>query len=582
MINMVMPWGWWCVVSAACVAAAAQAAGPGRQARLVATAQGPVRGYLAAQQDHYEFFGIPYATAPTGPLRFTGPLPAPVWLETLEAVNDSIICPQSNLIKHLAPNKVMEENCLIANIYVPDTEKKNLPVLVIVHGGGYQVGFGNFMTPRGLMKSKKVIAVTFNYRLGVHGFLCLGTNDAPGNAGMKDQVALLRWVRKNIKQFGGNPDDVTITGSSAGGSSVDLLMLSDLAKGLFNKVIPESGSNVAVWSVQIDPHENAKYYANELGFMNIDDVNALEEFYKNAPYDLLFSNSIMDGKDSTFGLGPCVERYTGTEAFLSDSPVNIIKQSKYRKVPVLYGFANMEGLLRLVQFENWQNEMNTNFTLFLPSDLQFDNEQQRAQVAKAVKEFYFGDKAVNQETVLNFVDYFSDVTFAYPALRSVSLQVAAGSKSIYLYEYSYPVEVFAPYYKPPGEIPEYMSKIRGARHTAQTDAVLECSLGEHMEHEDSEAYRRHKELMKELWLNFITTGKPVGPGAAAVPGLESWSPAGDNCSPHASLGERMEMRGALLEARRKFWDGIYAKHYRAPAPPPPPPPPPLPARHTEL
>ncbi|XP_063372456.1 esterase E4-like [Cydia amplana] len=562
---------------AACVATLAQAQAPEREARLVATAQGPVRGYRAAQQDHYEFFGIPYATAPTGPHRFKEPLPAPVWLETLDAVNDSIICPQHNLMKQIAPNKVMQEDCLIVNIYVPDTDNKNLPVLVIVHGGGYQVGFGNFMTPRGLMKSKKVIAVTFNYRLGVHGFLCLGTKDAPGNAGMKDQVALLRWVKKNIKKFGGNPDDVTITGSSAGGSSVDLLMLSDMAKGLFNKVIPESGSNVAGWSVQIDPHKNAIDYANGIGFRN-DDVYALEEFYKNAPYDSLFYNLFLDRKDSTFGFGPCVERDTGTEVFLSDSPVNIIKQGKYRKIPVLYGFANMEGLLRLLQFENWQNEMNSNFTLFLPSDLQFESEQQRAQIAKAAKKFYFGNKAVEKETVMHFIDYFSDVIFAYPALRSVSLQVASGSKSIYLYEYSYPVEVFASYFKPPGEVPEYMSKIRGARHTAQTDAVFECSLHVDMKNEEPEAYRKHKELMKELWLNFITTGKPVGAGATAVPGLESWAPAGDNCSPHASLGERMEVRGSLLEARRKFWDDIYAKHYRAPAPPPPPPP----ARHTEL
>ncbi|XP_073946545.1 carboxylic ester hydrolase-like [Choristoneura fumiferana] len=561
----------WLVVSVALACAGASLAG--REARLVTTTQGPVRGYRALQGDHFEFHGIPYATVPTGAHRFMAPLPGPVWLQPLEATNNYTICPQFNRIPQT--EFVIKEDCLIANVYVPDTNEKNLPVLVIVHGGAYQVGFGNMMQPRGLMESKKIVAVTFNYRLGVHGFLCLGTADAPGNAGMKDQVALLRWVKKNIGKFGGNPDDVTMAGYSAGSSSVDLLLVSKMARGLFNKVIPESGANVGAWSVQIDPLENAKMYAKELGFENVDDIYALEEFYKSASLESLASTAFLDRKDSSFVFSPCVERNTGVDIFLDDSPVNIIKQGKYKKVPVLYGFSNMEGLFRLNLFESWKDEMNSNFSMFLPIDLEFKNTEQREEVANVIKEFYFGSKPVGYDTILSYIDYFSDVIFAYPTLRSTKLQVEAGSKLIYLYEYSYPISIFSSFFKP-DPIPEYLKNVRGARHVAQTDAVLDSALAPPEDGDLTEQYIKHKKVMKELWVNFVTTGKPSSEDESASK-LGAWAPADAECAPHAALGERLEVRGDLLGARRRFWEDVYGRHYRHPQPPPTPP-----ARHTEL
>ncbi|XP_013174952.1 PREDICTED: cholinesterase-like, partial [Papilio xuthus] len=142
------------------------------------------------------------------------PLPPPTWTTPFEAVNKNIICPQMENLFMANPNSTESEDCLIANIYVPDTKTNKLPVLVYVHGGAYQIGYGEFAVAKNLMREKEMIIINFNYRLGPHGFLCLGTPDVPGNAGMKDQVALLRWVKKNIASFGGNPDDVTIIGYS--------------------------------------------------------------------------------------------------------------------------------------------------------------------------------------------------------------------------------------------------------------------------------------------------------------------------------------------------------------------------------
>ncbi|XP_047523259.1 para-nitrobenzyl esterase-like [Pieris napi] len=179
--------------------------------RVIDTAQGPVKGYK--ENGLYAFYNIPYAKAPTGRDRFKPPLPAPARTYVLEARDRGILCPQPTMLIDMFPQSVtMTEDCLVANVYIPDTTKMNLPVVVYVHGGGYIVGYGNLFTYKHFVKTHEVIVVTFNYRLGAHGFLCLGTDAVPGNAGMKDQVALLRWVKENIANFGGDPDDVTIAG----------------------------------------------------------------------------------------------------------------------------------------------------------------------------------------------------------------------------------------------------------------------------------------------------------------------------------------------------------------------------------
>uniref|UniRef100_A0A0K8TUP4 Carboxylic ester hydrolase n=1 Tax=Epiphyas postvittana TaxID=65032 RepID=A0A0K8TUP4_EPIPO len=540
------------------VACAVSAQGDARESRTVQTAQGPVRGYKT--DGIYQFLGVPYATAPTGPNRFKAPLPGPIWMNPLEAVNDKIICPQGKTnFLDLSPYS-MQEDCLIANIYMSDTEDTNLPVMVYVHGGAFQVGWGHQVIPKSLVKSNKIVAISFNYRLGGHGFLCLGTKTAPGNAGMKDQVALLRWVQKNIANFGGNPDDVTIVGSSAGSASVDLLMLSEMTKGLYNKVIPESAASVAAFSIQLDPEQNAKDFARTNNFTKVNDIKALEQFYETTSFELLTSDIFMDRKDSNFVFSPCVERNIGEETFLEDNPFNILKQGKYRKVPVLYGFANMEGLFRVDKFFEWKDQMNERFSDFLPADLAFKSEKERTDVAQVVKEFYFGDKPVGEETIQAYIDYFTDAMFAYPHLRSAELQVAAGSDSIYLYEYSY--------YTPPPKfdgmpaLPEFLNKIRGANHCAQSMAVYENTLP--AEIEIDEEYRKVRETMQEIWLNFITTGKPVPEGSKLPP----WPPAGANRSPHMELGKELKLKGPLLEKRARFWDDIYERYYRLPVPPP--------------
>ncbi|CAH1643305.1 unnamed protein product [Spodoptera littoralis] len=533
--------------------------------REVKTSQGVVRGRKHPTEDIYTFYNIPYATAPVGVDKFKAPLHPPVWLQPYDAIDKQVVCPQPIFpFSDLQPSTlVQQENCLIANVFVPNTNKKNLSVVVYVHGGAFIMGWGEMFKATQLMNKKDIIVVTFNYRLGVHGFLCLGTEDAPGNAGMKDQVALLRWVQKNIASFGGNPDDVTILGYSAGAASVDLLLLSKSAEGLFHRVVPESGGNLAAFSIQRDPLEVAKTYGKKLHFSDVDDINSLGHFYKTTPLEVLLSDPFFDRTDSTFMFSPCVERDIGVETFLTESPLSILKGGNYSKLPVLYGFANMEGLFRMDLFNIWKHKMNTKFSDFLPADLQFESEQEREEVANKIKMFYFGDKPVSEENILGYVNYFSDIIFTYPMLWATKLQVEAGNNQIYLYEYSF-VDDDVPV------VPH--TDVQGANHCAQSMAIAD---GKNFTYPDESLatpeYQNMKKIMREIWHNFIKTGKPVPEGSS----LPAWAPAGADRSPHMLLGQKIELRGVLLEERTRFWDDIYQRYYREPVPP-------SPASHFEL
>ncbi|XP_026726275.1 acetylcholinesterase-like [Trichoplusia ni] len=534
--------------------------------REVKTFQGTVRGRRDPEGGLYGFYSIPYATAPRGADRFKEALPGPVWLQTLDAVDKRIICWQAKTKYINVENQTMHEDCLHVNVFVPDTEEKKLPVIVIVHGGGFAIGYGNMMPIKQLVKEKKVIAVTFNYRLGVQGFLCLGTNDVPGNAGLKDQVALLKWVKKNIARFGGNPDDVTISGGSAGSISVNLLMLSNSAKGLFHKVIPESGASVSSIAVQIDPLANAKAFAKRLNFTEVDDFHALKAFYKTTPLEELMLDVISPVKDISNLFSACVERKTGSSVFLTDSPINIIKQGKYKKLPVLFGISNMEGSIYVDYFETWKNEMNEKFSKFLPIDLQFENEEEKDEIARRVKQFYFGPHPVNNQNILAYVEYFSDVLMGYPTFRTAKLQVESGNNQIYLYEYAFADESFP-------AVPH--TDVRGAPHCGQTTAVFDgIVFVSNDESALSPAFKRMKTTMRELWHNFIVHGKPVPEGSP----FPAWPAADASGNPHMSLDRVLELRGPFLDKRMQLWDDIYDKYYREPMSPPEPPP----EKHTEL
>jgi para-nitrobenzyl esterase len=227
---------------AACSGPASASAPASRPAALVVRiADGQIRGKAAGSTD--EYLGIPYAAPPVGPLRWRPPQPPARWHGIRAATRFAPHCPQ---LASVFGRASMSESCLYLNVFRPARPRSSeLPVMVWIHGGGFVGGESGDYNPSALV-ADGVIVVTINYRLGALGFLAhpaLASRPGgpAGDYGLMDQQAALRWVKHNIRVFGGNPANVTIFGESAGGQSVLLQLISPAARGLFAKAIAESG-----------------------------------------------------------------------------------------------------------------------------------------------------------------------------------------------------------------------------------------------------------------------------------------------------------------------------------------------------
>ncbi len=241
---------------------------------VLATPQGPVQGVLSDDPDIVSYQGIPFAAPPVGDLRWRPPAPAPRWTETRDASQFGARCMQPagtedgfvarlidghglSALKSFAIKRVvaaqtpapMSEDCLYLNVRT-DTGLTDAPVMVWIHGGGHQFGSADFpyYQANGLVEHG-VVLVTINYRLGAFGYMAhpaLSADDprgVSGNYGSLDQVAALKWVRDNISAYGGDPDNVTVFGESAGAWSVTEMMSTPLASGLFHRAIAQSGAS---------------------------------------------------------------------------------------------------------------------------------------------------------------------------------------------------------------------------------------------------------------------------------------------------------------------------------------------------
>lgn len=223
--------------------------GPARSAStVVQTASGKVRG--AHQTGYDEWLGIPYAADASGANRWKPPQPATKWSGVRDATAFADRCAQSTGWDPGYENLTTSEDCLALNVYVPDGARAKTPVLVWIHGGGFTGGAGQDTNPRKFVEQTGAVVVTVNYRLGVLGTLNLPqlqaeSKDGPGNYGLLDQQAALRWVHSNISRFGGDPKNVTIAGQSAGAGSVCDHLASPTAKGLFARAgIMSGGCNL--------------------------------------------------------------------------------------------------------------------------------------------------------------------------------------------------------------------------------------------------------------------------------------------------------------------------------------------------
>src|ERR1700722_14421483 len=250
-------------VAALAVALPAQGSNP----LVIKTDLGKVQGKMSADHQTRDFLGIPFAAPPVGPLRWKPPQPAAKWEGVRQASSFGSRCFQQEHYDDMVFRDPGEsEDCLTLNVWTPAAKPKaKLPVMAWIYGGGF-VG-GGTSEPRQdgeHLTRKGVVVVSMNYRLGIFGFFAtheLAAEDphhAAGNQGLLDELAAIQWVRSNIARFGGDPDNVTIFGESAGSFAVSAQMASPLAKGLFAHAIGESGGAFASKELTFPPLEEAE------------------------------------------------------------------------------------------------------------------------------------------------------------------------------------------------------------------------------------------------------------------------------------------------------------------------------------
>ncbi|KAJ8674900.1 hypothetical protein QAD02_010686 [Eretmocerus hayati] len=292
------------------------------------------------------FRGIPYAKPPVRNLRFKPPQKIDYWAEPLYALSDSEMC-----IQVVPRTKKLEgsEDCLYLNVFTPHTRFNGVPlkpVMVWIHGGSFNSGnSGRFYFGPDYLVEEDVIVVTFNYRLGPFGFLNLYHEDALGNAGLKDQNMVLRWVKKNIINFGGDPDRITIFGQSAGAVAVDLHVLSDMSVGLFQQSISMSGSPLCLpWGFQTpaDATNSALKLATNLGIGAYNKDQVLQQLLRIPAASIINATRFLD---TSMPFRPTLENPTlarNQQKFLTECTLTKYHRGNFSKGAHLMGFTSDE------------------------------------------------------------------------------------------------------------------------------------------------------------------------------------------------------------------------------------------------
>jgi para-nitrobenzyl esterase len=300
---------------------------------VVRTQSGWVRG--AATGFARQFLGIPYAAPPTGARRLAPPRPPRTWSGVRNAVHEPANCPQPAGFDPGLTTTQLDEDCLLLDVITPMPAGRRLrPVYVFIHGGAFLVGHLGFENMRQFVEDTGVVAVTINYRVGALGFLDLPgmRRRGAGNFGILDQQGALRWVKRNIRAFGGDPGNVTVGGQSAGGGSVCAQLASPRAHGLFSRAILESGWDCNDTRSHADARAASVALAHKVGCT--DDARVLT-CMRAKPVAAILDAEVtfpLDVVGPTATWAPEIRR-----PLLPRSPAKAFQAGAYNRVPVLLG-----------------------------------------------------------------------------------------------------------------------------------------------------------------------------------------------------------------------------------------------------
>ncbi len=479
----------------------AGAAGPARRTTAtgprVRTANGLVEG-VTLPGGVEVFKGIPYAAPPVRGNRWKPPQPVASWTGVRRADRFAAQCMQMRVFNDMVfRNSGVSEDCLYLNVWTPSASRAaGRPVLVYFFGGGYVAGDGSEFRYDGASLARKgIVVVTMSYRLGIFGFFADSAlarespHHAAGDYGLLDQVQALRWVRRNIAAFGGDPSKVTIGGESAGSISVSALMASPLARGLFRGAIGESGSLLGA----LPPVPLARAEAVGQAFGDSIGAPTLAEMRAVPAMELLLDAS-----------RPGAPRFplTVDGYLLPESPDSVYAAGRQAHVPLLVG-GNSE-------------EMSYPFIMHgaPPTPANFTAVVQRLYGDHAAQVLRVFPDSTDSLARASATALASARFIAFSTWKWAEMQRLTGGAPVYRYLYAHPrppVRNPAPDQPPPPE---------GAVHSAEIEYALGNLATNHVYAWTADDYAV-SHTMEDYFANFVRTGNPNGPG------LPQWPQAGD-------------------------------------------------------
>nr|XP_023020743.1 esterase E4-like [Leptinotarsa decemlineata] len=517
---------------------------------IVATKLGKIRGNITQSRLGrviYSFRGIRYAKPPVNELRFQPPVPVEKWEGIYDATKDGMHCPQPRRFGSSS------EDCLIVNVYttqLPTTGKNpKRPVIIHIPSGRFFNG-GSISTRLGpnYFMDQDIVLVTFNYRVASLGFLSTGDKYAPGNNGLKDQVELLKWVKNNIEDFGGDPNSVTITGYSAGGSSVVMHMVSPMSRGKLYRTVFRCPP---LFHFSCRSIQKIKIRDNKI------DAEKLLNCLKTVPAQRI-GETLEDfrefGIDPSIVWGPVIEGDFGQSRFLSENPFKLIMEGHFQEVPFLVGQTKDElGNNALLDINNASltRELNEEFERVAPIVFLYERNTSRSRyISRYVKSFYFHDKPIDRSQVENLTRAYSDPIVGFFNNRAAKLIARCGRKPVYYYCFTFQGRYSNLYLPKPDNISWVV-------HLDDLMYLLYDSVNFPLFGKDSPKPEVDMvEKLTTMYANFARTGNPT-PHKTEVLENVQWEPFTPKCQKYLDIGKNLVVKQRLYQRRFEFWEYLF-------------------------
>ncbi|KAK5647001.1 hypothetical protein RI129_005465 [Pyrocoelia pectoralis] len=360
----------------------------------------------------------------------------------------------------------------------------------------------------------------------------------PGNNGLKDQNLALRWVKNNIRYFGGNPDRITIFGQSAGGASTHFHTLSPLSRDLISGAIIQSGTALAPWAITLKPLDNAKRLANYLNCPTSSSEAIVECLKTVHSYEIVKQ----DTRFMEYSFHPMIPFKAVIEpehegAFLSEDPSEIIKLMKNAQIPLMTGLTTEDGAIGTAALyrDKGLEELNDNFAKVAPLLFCYDQATYNTTTAsQEIRHFYFGDRKIDHKTKSKLTDAVTDTWFYAATDSLIKMHTEYGKHPVYFYVFGY--QGYASYANAYKDVADHYNY--GACHCDELLYLFAHAIfpTQTMKEED----KRTMDIMVALWTNFAKTGNPTPPEEMLL--TVKWSPVGSKNYEHYFIDENANAR----------------------------------------